>query len=369
MLEVRRVGVQHFADARQLGGRLGGGLGVVAGDEDVDVATQRLGRGDGFAGRGLQRAVGVIGQQENGHYSTPASALSFCTSSATLPTLTPALRLAGSEIFSTLRRGVDVDAELLRLLDVERLLLGLHDVGQRGIARLVEAQVGGDDRRQLEAHGFEAAVDLARDHGVAVVDRQLGSEGALRPAEQRGEHLARLIAIVVNGLLAEDDEVGLLRLDDALEDLRNRERLDGHVRRLDEDAAVGADGESGADRLLRLCRPHGHDDDFRAAAFFLDADRLFDGDLTEGVHRHLHVGKIDARTVRLDANFDVVINDPLDRHQYLHAVGSPSALCCGLLTLRGCCAARRELAELREKVPGRRPSLHYSQVRDENLRA
>ena len=177
----------------ELGGRFGGGLGVVAGDEHVDVAAQRLGRGDGLAGRGLQRAVGVLGQQENRHQSTPASALSFCTSSATLPTLTPALRLAGSAIFSTLRRGVDVDAELVGLLDVERLLLRLHDVGQRGIARLVEAQVGGDDRRQLEAHGLEAAVDLARDDGAAVVDRRAwkrrcpAASRAARPASGRSD--------------------------------------------------------------------------------------------------------------------------------------------------------------------------------------
>ena len=114
---------------------------------------------------------------------------------------------------------------------------------------------------------------------AAVVDRELGSERALRPAEQRREHLAGLIAVVVDGLLAEDDEVGLLGLDDALEDLGDSERLDGRVGRLDEDAAVGADGERGADGLLRLRRADGNDDDLGAAALLLDADCLFDGDL------------------------------------------------------------------------------------------
>ena len=40
------------------------------------------------------------------HQSTPASSLSLPTSSATEPTLTPALRLGGSVVFSTFRRGV-----------------------------------------------------------------------------------------------------------------------------------------------------------------------------------------------------------------------------------------------------------------------
>ena len=54
--------MQHLGDARQLGGCFGGGLGVVAGDEHVDVAAELLGRRDGLAGGGLQGAVGVLGQ-------------------------------------------------------------------------------------------------------------------------------------------------------------------------------------------------------------------------------------------------------------------------------------------------------------------
>src|SRR5260370_15290783 len=56
----------------------------------------------------------------------------------------------------------DVDAVVGGGLFVDRLLLGLHDVGQRGVARLGEAQIGGDDRPQLQFDGLQAAVDLAR---------------------------------------------------------------------------------------------------------------------------------------------------------------------------------------------------------------
>ena len=104
----------------------------------------------------------MLAIDEGGHQSTPASFFSLSTSSATEPTLTPALRPRRLDGLQHLEPRRDVDAESAARLLVERLLLGLHDVGQRGVARLVEAQVGGHDRRQLERHGLQAAVDLAR---------------------------------------------------------------------------------------------------------------------------------------------------------------------------------------------------------------
>jgi hypothetical protein len=73
-----------------------------------------------------------------------------------------------------------------------------------------------------------------------------------------------------------------------LQDLGDGERLDGLVD-LDQDTAVGAHGERGADRLGGLGRADRDNDDLLDLAGFLQAERLFDGDLVEGVHRHLHV--------------------------------------------------------------------------------
>ena len=42
------------------------------------------------------------------------------------------------------------DAQIRRLLDVERLLLGLHDVRQRSIARRIEPQIRSNDCRHVE---------------------------------------------------------------------------------------------------------------------------------------------------------------------------------------------------------------------------
>src|SRR5262249_7524763 len=47
---------------------------------------------------------------------------------------------------------------------------------------------------------------------------------------------------------------------------------------------------------------------------------FLDGDLVEGIHRHLDVRQLDAAAVALDANFDVVVDDPLHGHQNFHGV-------------------------------------------------
>src|SRR5882757_388633 len=213
-----------------------------------------------------------------------------------------------------LEPGRDVDAQRVGGQDLDRLLLGLHDVGQRGVARLVEAQVGGDHRRQLDLDVLQDAVDLALDLGRAIGDVQLVGEGALRPAEKGGQHLAGLVGVVVDRLLADDHEARLLLVDHGLQELGDGERLELGVG-LDEDAAVGAHGERGADRLLALQRAGGKGDDLGRGPLLFHTERLFHGDLVEGVHRHLDVGRLDAGVVGLYANLDVVVDDPLDRDQ------------------------------------------------------
>ena len=98
--------VDHLRDAVELGRRLGDGAGVLAGDEHVDVAAHRLRGGDGLGGGVVEMRVVVLGENENGHQSTPASVLSLAISSSTEPTFTPALRVAGSAVLTTFRRGV-----------------------------------------------------------------------------------------------------------------------------------------------------------------------------------------------------------------------------------------------------------------------
>jgi hypothetical protein len=49
----------------------------------------------------------------------------------------------------------------------------------------------------------------------------------------------------------------------------------------DQDGAVGAHGQRGAQGLLRLLDADRHRDDLGRRALFLQPDRLFDGDLVE----------------------------------------------------------------------------------------
>ena len=63
----------------------------------------------------------------------------------------------------------------------------------------------------------------------------------------------------------------------------DRERLEARaLAGLDEHAAVGADGERGAQRLLRLGGSDGDDHDLARYALLLQSDRFLDGDLVEG---------------------------------------------------------------------------------------
>ena len=98
--------VDHASNAVELRGSLGDAGAVLSRHEDVDVAAHRPGGGDRLRGGLVQARIVVLGQDQDGHQITPASVFSFAISSSTEPTFTPALRVAGSVVFSTLSRGV-----------------------------------------------------------------------------------------------------------------------------------------------------------------------------------------------------------------------------------------------------------------------
>ena len=89
---------------------------------------------------------------------------------------------------------------------------------------------------------------------------------------------------------------GCFGVDDALQHLGDAQRL-GRLVGLDQDRPVGTHGERSAQRLLRLLRADGHGDDLGRLAGLAEPDRLLHRDLVERVHRHLDVGKLDARPV------------------------------------------------------------------------
>ena len=92
----------HAVDCRGFFRGIGGGC---AGAQNRHVA-QGLGRGDRLCGR-VHRQFTIVdfGKKKNSHHTAPFS-LSFATSSSTEPTISPAARSAGSDVLTTVRRGV-----------------------------------------------------------------------------------------------------------------------------------------------------------------------------------------------------------------------------------------------------------------------
>mmetsp|Transcript_69670 Transcript_69670/g.194756 ORF Transcript_69670/g.194756 Transcript_69670/m.194756 type:complete len:310 (-) Transcript_69670:72-1001(-) len=204
---------------------------------------------------------------------------------------------------------------------LDLLFLGLHDVGQLGVPRLVQTKVRRHHQRGAHLDHLGPVVRLTLGGDAAVRERELGGHGGLRPAEHGGEHGTSLRTVAVDRLLAEQNDIRCLLLDDLLQQLRHGKRLEllvqthvgGHV-----DAAVSTHGESRPDLLLRVLRADRHGHDLRRGLSLLHADRLLHGDLAEGVHRHLHVRELDALFIGRDAHLDGIVDDPLDSDENLH---------------------------------------------------
>ena len=154
---------------------------------------------------------------------------------------------------------------------------------------------------------------------MIALDADFVGEGPLRAAHQRGDHLADLVRIVVNRLLASNDQLRALFLGHSLDDLGDRQRLSlVIVANLDQHGAVRTHGQRGAQRFLGLGRADRKRDDLGHHALFLQADRFLDGNLVEGVHAHLDVGKIDAGAVGLDPRLHVIVDHALYADQGFH---------------------------------------------------
>ena len=85
-----------------------------------------------------------------------------------------------------------------------------------------------------------------------------------------------------------------------------------------QNSPVGAHGERRADGFPAQLDPQGDDDEFARRAGFAQAHAFLYGNLVERVHGHLDVRRLDAGIVRLDTDFDVEIDNPLDGDENFH---------------------------------------------------
>src|SRR5215470_8254012 len=114
-MRVRRsIDDAHLVDALDLSGGLRRRRARVPGDQQVHGLPDLYRGGDRIQCAHLERRIVVLGNNQGGHVSSSpesrhgiafASFLSFATSSSTLFTTTPALRLDGSSTFKVLSRG------------------------------------------------------------------------------------------------------------------------------------------------------------------------------------------------------------------------------------------------------------------------
>ncbi len=151
-----------------------------------------------------------------------------------------------------------IHAEVGKCQRFQRLALGFHDVRQLDEARLVQAQIGGDHRWQVHFQRLQARVDLARDRDLSIGNSELAGEGGLWAAPECGEHLTGLISVVVDRLLAEDDQIGLFLLDQFEQRPRGGQRLNSRVGH-HMDRAIGAHGQAVAQVRSRIGRRQGGD--------------------------------------------------------------------------------------------------------------
>ena len=172
----------------------------------------------------------------------------------------------------------------------QRLVLGLLDADQRGIAQLVDARLNGQHRGQRHLHILkEAALQLALHADAAVLGFDLHDDGGVRPAQQlRQQHAGLRIAEVVR-LQAGEDQVEGFILDRRGKGARNVEGVQGDEAVVFQmNGAVGALGQRLAQHLLRPRRTGGDHHHFAAVLFPLP-QRLFQRIRVGFVHLIAHV--------------------------------------------------------------------------------
>ena len=186
----------------------------------------------------------------------------------------------------------------------------LYQANKEGKTILLEGQLGTLRDGLALLQGLMQGFRAVRDGSGSFHD-------AAQFTGQRRQHLACLVAVIVNGLLAQNHQAGLLFVHQGLEQLGHGQGLQLFIG-FHQDGTVGTNGHGRAQGLLALGHAAGDSDHLGDHTLFLQAHGFFDGNLVKGVHAHLDVGDVHACAVGLHADFDVVVHHALDWDQYLH---------------------------------------------------
>src|SRR5262245_17573785 len=219
------------------------------------------------------------------------------------------------------RLGGDSEVGGLDVLDL--LLLGAHDALERGIARLVEPLLRGEDGGQRHVEHLEAAFDLTRgaDRLAVRVDRFLHDPVGARPAQELGQLRRDRAHVVVDRLAPAQHELRRLLLDHGRERFRGGERVGRRPGRVVQmNRAIAAHREARAERLLHTVRTERDRDDLTLAPLFLDPERLLDRELVVGRDDPRDAGGVDRLSVRRDLHLGGRVRHLLDGDNDLHEV-------------------------------------------------
>ena len=183
--------------------------------------------------------------------------------------------------------------------------------------RLVQSLLGRDDAGQVELDDLVPPLDLAPGRHVAPVDVERRDDRRAWQLQQFGHHGGHLHVVVVDRLLAEQQEVEL----HVTQCVRERASHDEAVRRgigAEQQRLVRPHGERGAERFLRRVGTQADDGDFPFPRCLPAGDRLFEGELVVRVHDVLHAGRIEGTTVRADIDARLRVGDALHAHDGFH---------------------------------------------------
>src|SRR5690606_27615493 len=142
---------------------------------------------------------------------------------------------------------------------------------------------------QVQSNSDQTTVYLTGNIDLFTLDHNLRCEGSLGITAQGCQHLTSLVVVGVNGLLAQNDQLGLLFVYHGLQQLGCGQGLNLFVS-LDQDATIGAQSQGSTNLLLCGLRTDGNNHDFRRNALLFQAHSLFNCDFAEGIHCHFDVG-------------------------------------------------------------------------------
>src|SRR6266566_4085779 len=196
----------------------------------------------------------------------------------------------------------------------DRLARGLHDCGQRRVARRVRAELDRQEGREGDGvDPLQPAFELRRDLETDVLRLDAGDDARVGHPEEPGDQTARRRVPLVVRLYAGQHEVVRQRPDRGGEDPCDHPDVVPGILHRDADRFVGPLRQRFAQHLLGPLRAGG-EGDHPSASLLLEAHRFLEGVLVRAVDLVVQRVPSDVLPVRGDLELQVGIRDLLEAH-------------------------------------------------------